>query len=195
MVTGQYVVCRVDPGLVDHVRQLLSDAAVTSDTARELDGTVSVTVDPTDSERARAVIGLVLPGLLADPTEGVPGGSGLSQRLIRTEESTPPLPGGLVDGRATFGYADPLADHPDHSADFVPPTPPPVPRPRDRIAKAAWFAVIGGPLLLILRAVFGMPSILNTVGLILFFGGFATLVFRMEDRLRAEDGGDDGAVV
>lgn len=193
-MSGQHVLCRVEPDLVDHVRQLLSDAGLTSASAPGADGRVDVTVASGDEEHARAVIGLVLPQLLVEHPGPAPSG-GLSDRLIRSEDADTGLPGGLIDGRATFGYADPLADHPDDSADFVPPEPPPLPRPRDRLARASWFAVIGGPLLLILTVVFNLPGILKTVGLLLFFGGFGTLVYRMEDRRRHEDGWDDGAVV
>ena len=191
---AQHVLCRVEPGLVDHVRQLLSDAGLSSQTRPSPDGHIDVTVAADDEEHARAVIGIVLPQLLTQrPDPATPGG--LSDRLIRSEDPDSGLPGGLIDGRATFGYADPLADRPDDAADFVPPVPPPLPRPRDRLARASWFAVLGGPILLILTVVFNLPGILKTAGLILFFGGFATLVYRMEDRRRHEDGWDDGAVV
>lgn len=184
--------CTVDPALVDHVRQLLDDAGVPSSESPQSDGRVAVAVAAADEEHARAVIGLVLPHLLdGDPT--APGA--LSQRLIRTEEPGTGLPGGLVDGRMTFGYADPLEDHPDDHADFVPPHPPPVPRPRDRIARAAWAGVIGGPLLLIAAVLLGLPGILTTAGLLAFFVGFGVLVFRHEERDRHGDGWDDGAVV
>lgn len=189
------ILCTVDPGLVGHVQELLAAAGLDS-TAQTpaADGRVSVSVDSDDEEHARAVIGLVLPQLLAEPGPTPTGG--LSDRLIRSEDPGPQLPGGLIDGTRTFGYADPLADHPeDASADFVPPEPPPLPRPRDRIAKAAWFGVLGGPIVLILSVVFGLPGILKTVGLIAFFGGFATLIFRMEERKHHGDGWDDGAVV
>ena len=52
-----------------------------------------------------------------------------------------------------------------------------------------------GPLLLILVPLLGLPGILTSAGLALFIGGFATLVFRMEERHRHDDGPDDGAVV
>lgn len=190
-MTDAEPLCTVDPALVAHVRQLLGDADVASSETPLPDGRVSIGVSAADEERARAVIGLVLPHLLDDPT---PPGT-LSQRLIRSEDTGPKLPGGLVDGRMTFGYADPLEDHPDDHGDFVPPHPPPVPRPRDRIARAAWAAVIGGPLLLIAAVLLGLPGILTTAGLVAFFVGFGVLVFRHEERDRHGDGWDDGAVV
>ena len=192
-MTDPQLLCAVDPALVDHVRQLLDDAGVPSSESPREDGRVAVAVAPADEEHARAVIGLVLPHLLDDEGPTPPGT--LSQRLIRTEEPGTGLPGGLVDGRMTFGYADPLEDHPDDHDDFVPPHPPPVPRPRDRIARAAWVGVIGGPLLLIAAVLLGLPGILTTAGLLTFFVGFGVLVFRHEERDRHGDGWDDGAVV
>ncbi len=185
------LLCRADPALVGHVEQLLADAAVPATTAAEPDGLVAVSVPVADEERARSVIGLVLPQLLVES----PGPGSLSDRLVRSDE--PELPGGLTDGRRSFGYADPLADSPDGGQpdEFVPPHPPPLPRPRDRIARAAWTGVIGGPVLLLLTVVFGLPKILTTVGLIAFFAGFGLLVYRHEGRDRDGDGWDDGAVV
>lgn len=191
------LLCSVDPGLVGHVRQLLDDAGLVSDTRPDPTGRTDILVAAADDERARSVIGLVLPHLLDDGATSGP----LSRRLVRTEEepedpASAALPGGLVDGTRTFGYADPLADPPlGDDETFVPPPPPPVPRPRDRVSRGAWAAVLAGPLLLILVPLLGLPGILTTVGLGLFIGGFATLVFRMEERHRHEDGPDDGAVV
>ncbi|MEI2717119.1 MAG: hypothetical protein V9E98_09005 [Candidatus Nanopelagicales bacterium] len=186
--------CTVEPGLVGHVRQLLTDAGVPSAALPQPDGRVCVVIDPAADEHARSVIGLVLPQLLDDAPRRT---GSLSSRLIRTEDDPTALPGGLVDGtRLTFGYADPLADPPeDETADFVPPEPAPIPRPKDRIARAAWAAVLGGPLLILLVHAIGLPGFLSSVGVILFFGGFGTLVFRMEERNRSDDGWDDGAVV
>ena len=119
------VLCSVEPGLVEHVRQLLDDAGLTSDIQAQPEAPTDVLVAAADEEHARAVIGLVLPHLLDRTDTGGP----LSRRLVRTEEEpqVPGLPGGLVDGTRTFGYADPLADHPeDDSEAFVPPPPPPV---------------------------------------------------------------------
>ncbi len=87
----------------------------------------------------------------------------------------------------------PRDDPEDH---FEPPTPPPVPLP-DTINRAAWAALLGGPLFLILATLFdldisGWPGLL---GLGAFVGGFVTLVARMPDRTPNDLGGDDGAVV
>lgn len=191
-MTQSSVLCTVEHGLVDHVRQLLADAGLDSGTEPGSDDRVAILVDSEDTEHARAVIGLVLPHLLED----LPRPGTLSDRLIRSEDDGPPLPGGLLDARPTHGYADPL-DEPDLEVgeDYVPPPPPPVPRPRDRLSRAAWVAVILGPLLLIGVPVLGLPGYLTPLGLLLFFGGFGLLVARMDDGRGRGDGWDDGAVV
>lgn len=191
-MTQQELLCTVDQPLVDHVRELLAAAGIESSAEPGADGRVDVTVSPDSAEHARSVIGLVLPHLLAGP----PGAARLSDRLIRTEHDPPALPGGLVDARASYGYADPLADAHDEDgdeADFVPPEPPPLPRPRDRIEKASWIGLVAGPLLLVAVPLFGLPGILTPVGLVAFLGGFVGLIARLEDR--PDDGWDDGAVV
>lgn len=77
---------------------------------------------------------------------------------------------------------------------YVPPPPPPLPR-LDPIAKGAWVALIGGPVMLILSTIVGayVPWWFVPVGLVAFAGGFLTLVFRM--RGGPPDESDDGAVV
>lgn len=78
---------------------------------------------------------------------------------------------------------------------FVPPEPPRGPR-LDWISRAAWLGLIGGPLLIVLAAVFDFgQSRVTLLAVVGFVGGFLTLVFRMKDRLPTDDTGDDGAVV
>jgi hypothetical protein len=79
---------------------------------------------------------------------------------------------------------------------FQPPTPPPIPLP-DTISRAAWAALLGGPLFLIIATIFDL-DVSGWAGLLAlgaFVGGFVTLVARMEDRPPNDLGGDDGAVV
>ncbi|MEU9102036.1 hypothetical protein [Streptomyces sp. NPDC048361] len=78
---------------------------------------------------------------------------------------------------------------------FVPPEPPPLPE-ADVTAKFAWLGVVGGPLLLILAAIFGwdMTWWLTTLGVGGFLGGIATLFARMQPDDDDEDPGR-GAVV
>jgi len=78
--------------------------------------------------------------------------------------------------------------------EFVPPTPPPIPRPPvDRLL--AWTGVFGVPTLVLLCIVIGI-SVPAWFGLLLatgFIGGFGYLVIRMSDEPR--DPWDDGAVL
>ena len=84
----------------------------------------------------------------------------------------------------------------DPEEHFQPPTPPPVPMP-DTINRAAWAALLGGPLFLVIATIFSL-DVAGWAGLLAlaaFVGGFVTLVARMEDRPPDDLGGDDGAVV
>lgn len=82
--------------------------------------------------------------------------------------------------------------HPDD--EFVPPTPPPIPRPPlDRLA--AWLGVFGIPAVVLLCIVVGI-SVPTWLGLLLaagFLGGFGYLVWRMSNDPR--EPWDDGAVL
>ena len=87
--------------------------------------------------------------------------------------------------------AEPTPADPD---EFVPPTPPPVPRPpTDRLI--AWTGVFGVPTFVLVCIVFGI-TLPPWTGLLLaagFIGGFGYLVMRMSDEPR--DPWDDGAVL
>ena len=85
---------------------------------------------------------------------------------------------------------------PDPDEHFEPPPPPPLPRV-DTVGRFAWAGAIGGPLLLVLAALLGIP-LAGWVGLLAlaaFMAGFVTLVARMKDRPPNDSGPDDGAVV
>jgi hypothetical protein len=116
-------------------------------------------------------------GPLEGPVEERPR---LSSRLIR--RGSDPL-------RAPVPEED-LEGH------FVPEPPPPLPE-ADRITRLAWAALIGGPALIILAAIvgIGLEGWLVVLALGAFLGGFGTLVARMRDRPRQDDGWDDGAVL
>lgn len=87
----------------------------------------------------------------------------------------------------------PPADDEEH---FVPPDPPPLPR-TDPITRAAWLALIGGPLFFFVASTFGLsPGGMSAfLAVVAFVGGFVTLVARMQDGPRNDSGPDDGAVV
>lgn len=89
------------------------------------------------------------------------------------------------------------ADEPADEQHYVPPAPPPLPRPHP-VTVLAWLALLAGALLLVVPAALGAPFggglLLLALGGLL--GGFATLVWRMRDPHPEEDtSDDDGAVV
>ena len=115
------------------------------------------------------------------PDEPVaPQGSGLSSRLIREHTPTPPGPRDYV-----------APDDPDDER-FVPPTPPPLPRPRDRFDGLAWAGALGGPVAIVIGYATGGGWLVG-FGFVAFTAGFVTLVARSSDRRRDDD--DNGAVV
>jgi hypothetical protein len=88
---------------------------------------------------------------------------------------------------------EPVEDH-DEEEHFIPPPPPPLPR-ADPGTKAAWLALIGGPLYLLAAVFIGweVPNWAAFVAVAAFIGGFLALVLRLGDD--RSDGPDDGAVV
>jgi hypothetical protein len=79
---------------------------------------------------------------------------------------------------------------------FVPPTPPPIPRPAP-IRLAAWLAVLVGPVVMTVVAALGwwVPDIVTTGLVIGFVSGVVYLIATMGDGPRDPYGPDDGAVV
>ena len=75
---------------------------------------------------------------------------------------------------------------------FEPALPEPIPMP-DTIGRFAWAAALGGPLLIVMSAVFGLGSAVTTVALLASIAGFVTLVARKREP--ETDRPDDGAVV
>jgi hypothetical protein len=83
----------------------------------------------------------------------------------------------------------------DDEGHYVPPEPPPLPRPQG-LRLVAWFGLFGVPTLALLCVVLGI-SIPSLVGLLLvcwFVGGFGYLVATMSSR-DPDSGWDDGAVL
>jgi hypothetical protein len=126
------------------------------------------------------------PDAEAHPPTGDEGGSGLSSRLVR-EHTLPPEPA----APSTAGPRDYAVSDMDDDEGFTPPTPPPLPRPRDRFDSLAWAGVIGGPIAIIVAFALGIGGWLAAAGFVAFTAGFVTLVARTSDR--RDDG--DGAVV
>ena len=79
----------------------------------------------------------------------------------------------------------------DDDEGYVPPHPPPIPRPADAIGRFSWAAVIAGPLLVLVTTLFEWERWMADLGVILSVGGFVSLIWRMNER----DDDDDGAVI
>jgi hypothetical protein len=205
----------IEAALAPHVLDLLDTAGIAG-SATPVQGRgdlVTIAVDSDQVERSRATLDLVLPGLLDDPRAPGPGEGEqpLSGRLIRRSDwasdsaddaaepaAPPPLPR-LLDGRSAFadavsGGAPPPTMPGEDEDDFVPPEPPPLPR-GDTVSRFAWLGAVGGPILMVLTALLGLPSVAAAIGLAGFVAGFGVLVARMPDRGRQDDGWDDGAVL
>jgi hypothetical protein len=206
----------IEAALAPHVLDLLDTAGIAGSASPVADRTdlVSIAVAPTQVERARATLDLVLPGLLDEPASSLEQDPArpLSGRLIRRSDwasdaeddgtappGPPPAPR-LLDGRSAFaaavsGGAAPSRDTPTGDEDdFVPLEPPPIPR-GDTVSRFAWLGAVGGPVLMVLTALLGLPSAVAAIGLAGFVVGFGVLVARMPDRGRQDDGWDDGAVL
>lgn len=99
----------------------------------------------------------------------------------------------IEDDGSSGSDEKPKDDPRDH---YIPPEPTRGPR-LDWISRLAWTGVLGGPVLLVLAAIFelGSSSRVTLAALLGFAGGFLTLVFRMKDRPNIDDTPDDGAVV
>lgn len=89
---------------------------------------------------------------------------------------------------------DPL-DALDEIDAFVPPEPPPLRLPTDRLVRAGWAGVIGGPLVILANRWLHMGSFLGMLGGIAFVAGFATLIARMKDERDDDHDITGGAVV
>lgn len=79
--------------------------------------------------------------------------------------------------------------------EWVPPQPPPLPRPTGA-AGVAWVGLGGGPLLLLAATIAGwrLPALLTAGCIICFVGGLVFLIVQMEDGAH-RDGWDDGAQI
>lgn len=93
-------------------------------------------------------------------------------------------------GAESTSLADEMTPPEEH---YVPPPPPPLPRV-DLHTKLAWGGVVGGPLYLLISTWTGWSLFYGSTpfALAAFVGGFAALVYRMQDD---RGPGGDGAVV
>lgn len=95
---------------------------------------------------------------------------------------------------------DPSAPEPRSQPDeledrFVPPEPPPITPPPDAIARAAWIAVIIGPLFAIVGYILGLSAFLGGLGIGATIIGFIVLISRRDRHIPPGEDHGDGAVV
>lgn len=146
--------------------------------------------EPAPEVRERARPDEQAPGGPAGPTAAPAAGPGDHEPLEgtvlppRREEHPADDPG---------AYRDPI-ELQDHDDRFVPPEPPPLPRPRG-LRAVAWAGVFGSPAVLLICLLVGisLPQLLAYVLVAGFVGGFLYLVWQMPRGPR--DPFDDGAVV
>jgi hypothetical protein len=101
-----------------------------------------------------------------------------------------------ADRTRVIRYAgDPRSYSPPEEDETYVPVPLPPPTRPDAIAKAAWVALIGGPLYLLIGTFlhWTISAVEAFAAVAAFVGGFVTLVIKLGDRDRDDD--DDGAVV
>lgn len=182
------------------------------DTVLPLGPSDSVWVDSARREVAREVADRYLEevaaeiawaGIVADferePTDQVPRWPASED----VDDSAAPRTSGFEELRE--GVTSPLAPEPparrrrrddDGEDHFEPPPPPPLPSV-DPITRLAWAGALGGPGVLVLAALGGVPlsGWVGLLALLAFMAGFVTLVARMKERPPTDSGPDDGAVV
>jgi hypothetical protein len=78
---------------------------------------------------------------------------------------------------------------------FIPPEPPPITPPPDAIARAAWIAVIVGPLLALVGYIFAVSTFLGGIGIGATIVGFIILIARRDRHIPPGEDHGDGAVV
>lgn len=91
---------------------------------------------------------------------------------------------------------EPTSPDPQELSDrFVPPEPPPLTAPPDAIARAAWIAVIIGPVLALIGYVLALSAFLGGVGIGATIVGFIILIARRDRHIPPGEDHGDGAVV
>jgi hypothetical protein len=141
------------------------------------------------------VDGETKPWPAAEDVSDEPGGD--EDAGVDVDVATPPagevvpLPGrasgaDMLDTEATW----------EDEGHFVPPTPPPLPRPTP-LRLTAWIAVLLGPVIMTVVAALGwwVPEIVTTVLVIGFVAGVVYLIATMGAGPRDPYGPDNGAVV
>lgn len=116
----------------------------------------------------------------------------LWRSIVEHYGDRPEVPDLPESDRTTALPSEPATPAADWEERFVPPEPPPLPRP-DPPVLIAWVGVLGAPLGLMAVVIFsiGIPMLLGLLLAVWFLGGFAYLVSAMPTEPR--DPGDDGA--
>lgn len=117
--------------------------------------------------------------------QAIVAGFGESPRMPAANDDVP----GAQPTPASSDW-DPLAED---TSTFVPPEPPPIPRPHHAVDRFAWAGALGGPIVVLIAFFFSLPTWIAALGGLAFAGGFATLIARKKDG--EHDGPPDGAVV
>jgi len=121
-----------------------------------------------------------------DVTEDEPDLPAVPAAPVLPPPVPPSTPSGELDTEATW----------EDEGHFVPPAPPPLPRPAP-LRLAAWLAVLVGPVVMTIVAALGwwVPDIVTTVLVVGFVAGVVYLIATMADGPRDPYGPDNGAVV
>lgn len=143
--------------------------------------------DDADEYPSEATDGPVRP---ADPVR-----STLSMPPVPPFPPTPPVTESRQERLSRIEAEIERAVHGADGGHYVPPEPPPIPRP-DLPGRLAWLGVLVGPVLLLVCALFWQSVPQWVVGAIVtgIVGGFGYLVWRLP-RTRDRDDPDDGAIV
>lgn len=98
----------------------------------------------------------------------------------------------INDPKAPDAFIDELLSEEGPEADrFIPEEAPPIPAPRDTLARFAWAGVLAGPIVAFVSNALAWGGLLTGIGVLGFVAGFVTLIARMDREPRD----DDGAVV
>lgn len=143
------------------------------------DGSAAGPSSPYDDASATGLRNRLAPADPSDDSPGSPFGD-LGLEDVSWRRRQPAEPAETVESRERY----------------VPPPPPPLPR-LGLVQQLAWLGVLGGPVVLLLAAVFTfpIPTWLELLAALGFVGGFVTLVLGMDNRSHDELDGDDGAQV
>lgn len=171
-----------------------AETAAAGEAGQGAGGTAHGFAEPTSDEVDKAFAEIVAGfgeaprAPMPPPDEAAPPRSDRGQAVREPEETAEPS---LLDGLDTFG-----ADLPDDESDrFVPPEPPPVPRPSLATALAV-LGVVGGLVVFLKPTLvpFVSESLAMFVGFTAVVAGFGALVWRLRPG-DDEAGPDDGARV